>query len=357
MRKLGFWLLVSSLSFFVLPLMTVACSDDSEDQGDGKGEEVVNRGDKNSGKDDAGNDDEDLPPAHDNDWQTAQEDQFDTPYTIKCDTIFKINDVAFGMIHVAPGSYMMGANDGDALAQEDEKPALLTYVQDFYIGQVEVTQKLWKAVMGTNPSWHGGLLPARSGVNTDRLPAEHMTASQMKEFVDALNDYFGLKAEMANNTWYFDLPYESEWEYAARGGKSSKGYLYSGSNDPSSVAWCMFNSADYPIDESDWSWDEVEPDDDSGCKSHEVATKKPNELGIYDMSGNVSELCNSSYKSYKTGEPMYSVPYGVCRGGSFYTVSSDARVSAREEYSKAMDFYGSNTGLRIVLRYSPRVIY
>jgi len=154
----------------------------------------------------------------------------------------------WGMVFVEGGTFMMGAtSEQESDAFDWEKPAHRVTLSDFYIGKYEVTQAQWKAVMGSNPSYFKG----------DNLPVERVSWGDCQEFIRKLNERTGLT---------FRLPTEAEWDYAARGGNRSRGYKYSGSDDPDEVAWY---------------WD------NSGIKTHPVGQKRANELGLYDMSGNV----------------------------------------------------------------------
>ena len=179
-------------------------------------------------------------------------------------------------------------------AYDDEKPVHSVTLSSYSIGQTEVTQALWTAVMGSNPSANKG----------DNLPVEKVSWNDCQTFITKLNQLTGQK---------FRLPTEAEWEYAARGGKLSKGYKYSGSNTLSYVAWYTGNSS---------------------YKTHPVATKRPNELGLYDMSGNVWEWCQDWYGSYSSS--TQSNPTGpssgshrVHRGGSWLIDARHCRVSYR----------------------------
>jgi formylglycine-generating enzyme required for sulfatase activity len=204
------------------------------------------------------------------------------------------------MVDVDGGSFQMGADDSDAY--DDEKPVHREYVSTFRIGKTEVTQALWKAVMGSNPSYFKG----------DNLPVEEVSWNDCKTFISKLNSITGEN---------FRLPTEAEWEYAARGGNKSHGYKYSGSNNIGEVAWY---------------------DGNSGSKTHPVATKSSNELGIYDMSGNVlewtSDLWCSNYNTSRDGSDR------VFRGGSWVNFARFCRVSYR------FNFEALNTlGFRLAL--------
>ena len=172
---------------------------------------------------------------------------------------FTVNGVLFEMVRVEGGTFRMGATSeqgGDA--ERDEKPVHSVKLNTFYIGKTEVTQALWQAVMGSNPSHFKGA----------DLPVENVTWYDCQNFIQKLKSLTGQK---------FRLPTEAEWEFACRGGNKSRGYKYSGSNNLGSVAWYNGNS---------------------GGKTRPVGTKAPNELGIYDMSGNVWEWCNDWYADY-----------------------------------------------------------
>ena len=230
--------------------------------------------------------------------------------------VFKVKASSFGdieMVFVKGGTFTMGATSeqgGDA--ESYEKPTHSVTVSDFYIGKYEVTQAQWRKVMGSNPSYFTG----------DNLPVERVSWNDIQEFISKLN-------QMTGNT--YRLPTEAEWEYAARGGNQSGGYKYSGSNRLGDVAWY---------------------DSNSGSKTHPVGSKAPNELGIYDMSGNVWEWCQDWYGSYSSNaqtnpEGAYSGSSRVLRGGSWYSFARLCRVSNRNYHNP---YYGrGNFGFRLVL--------
>ena len=229
-------------------------------------------------------------------------------------TTFDVNGVSFDMIKVEGGTFTMGATSeqGDD-AYSDEKPAHQVTLSNYMIGKTEVTQELWQAVMGSNPSYYSG----------NDLPVEQVSWNDCQEFIEKLNSLTGLN---------FRLPTEAEWEYAARGGKKSKGYKYSGSNDIGSVAWYEETS--------------------NGSKKKPVATKAPNELGLYDMSGNVWEWCSDWYGDYsidsQTNPKGPSSGFGrVYRGGSWSSRARSSRVSFR--YCNNPDSRGNDLGLRLAL--------
>ena len=221
---------------------------------------------------------------------------------------FTANGVSFNMILVEHGTFQMGSTDGDS----DEKPVHQVSVSSFSIGQTEVTQELWEAVMGTNPSYIKGL----------KLPVERVSWNDCQEFIAKLNQLTGKT---------FRLPTEAEWEFAARGGNSSKGYTYAGSNTIDDVAWYYRNSS---------------------SKTHEVATKQANELGIYDMSGNVWEWCSDWYGRYSsdaqtnpTGAASGSTR--VYRGGSWSYYATYCRVAYRNGNAPTDAYF--NLGFRLAL--------
>ena len=218
-------------------------------------------------------------------------------------SIITVNGVSFVMVKVSGGTFQMGAtSEQGSDAESDEKPVHQVTLSDYYIGETEVTQELWQAVMGSNPSDHTG---------SGQLPVEEVSWSDCKTFITRLNNALtGMK---------FRLPTEAEWEFAARGGNSSQGYKYSGSNNIDDV----YNS-----------------------KTNEVGTKAPNELGIYDMSGNVFEWCQDWYDWRYYGYSEQTNPTGPA-SGSLRVLRGGWRVSARG-YSEPGKRY-SDTGLRLAL--------
>ena len=225
---------------------------------------------------------------------------------------FTAGGISFTRVAVEGGTFVMGAPDSDTEAWTDERPQHAVTLSDYYIGETEVTQALWKAVMGSNPSNSVG----------ENLPVEQVSWNDCQTFITKLN-------AMTGQT--FRLPTEAEWEYAARGGKKSQGCKYSGSNDIDLVAWYKENSGD---------------------KTHEVGKKTANELGIYDMSGNVWEWCQDWFDAYSseaqtnpTGPEMGSLR--VNRGGSWSNSARRCRVSNRISYSPSDCF--SYLGLRLAM--------
>jgi len=222
-----------------------------------------------------------------------------------------VNGVSFKMIGVEGGTFTMGCTSEQSDCDNDESPTHKVTVSDFSIGETEVTQALWKAVMGSNPSnWKG-----------DNLPVENVSWNDCQEFIKKLNALTGRE---------FRLPTEAEWEYAARGGNKSKGYKYSGGNTIEDVAWYTKNSS---------------------SQTHAVKGKRANELGLYDMSGNVYEWCGDWYGSYSGSSQ--TDPTGpssgsnrVYRGGGWYYDAGYCRVSNRFDFNP--DYHSINVGLRLV---------
>jgi len=227
------------------------------------------------------------------------------------------NDIKLEMVLVDPGSFTMSKKDGENDSSEVEHTKTLT--KAFYIGKYEVTQAQYQAVMGKNPSWFKG----------DNRPVECVSWHEAMEFCEKMNKY-------APEGWRFTLPTETQWEYAARGGKKSNGYKYSGSNDLASVGWY---------------------DGNSDPKTHEVGGKSANELGLYDMSGNVWEWCldndhlfNTSnntkaefMRAYRDNERSFR----VLRGGSCDNDAQNCRSANRS--SSYPGLRSSYLGFRLAL--------
>jgi formylglycine-generating enzyme len=222
---------------------------------------------------------------------------------------------AINLVKVKGGIFTMGSSDNDNEAYKDEKPQHKVIVSDFYICKTPVTQKQWQEIMGDNPS---------DFKNSDDCPVESVSWNRIQDCIKKLNEKTGLK---------FRLPTEAEWEYAARGGNKSKGYKFSGSNNLDEVGWYDKNSEN---------------------KTHPVAEKNPNELGIYDMSGNVWEWCQDKWHDNYNDAPddgsAWEIGDGsnrVCRGGSWNDSAQDCRVAFR-----SCDYPGrrfSFIGFRLVL--------
>lgn len=244
--------------------------------------------------------------------------------------------IANNMIYVQGGNFMMGTNDGD----NEEKPKHKVTVSDFYIGKYEVTQAQWQAVMGTTIQNYIDLgYSNRNGWGKgDNYPMYCVSWNDAQEFISKLNALTGKQ---------YRLPTEAEWEFAALGGNNSSGYKYSGSNDLSDVAWYYKNSGDKIIDE----WD-VNLDETNNNSTHPVGAKSPNELGIYDMSGNVLEWCNDWFGNYSNGAqnnpqgPSFG-SYRVARGGYWGDYLWTCRVTFRN--NNKPDVRAGGYGFRLVL--------
>ena len=233
---------------------------------------------------------------------------------------FTVKGVTFNMIQVEGGTFTMGATPEQQNPDSDEKPTHRVTLSSYYIGETEVTQALWQAVMGSTPTYNGGW--ESSYGKGDNYPAYRISWDDCQDFVRKLNSLTGVR---------FRLPTEAEWEFAARGGNKSKGYQYSGSNNIDAVAWYTNNS---------------------GRKTHPVATKQANELGIYDMSGNVWEWCQdwkADYSSSAQTNPTgpNSGATRVIRGGSWNGYAWICRSALRDDYAPDSRYYG--LGLRLAL--------
>ena len=231
---------------------------------------------------------------------------------------FTVNDVSFKMKKVSGGTFQMGEASE---AYIYETPIHSVTLSDYWIGETEVTQALWYAVMWQSPTWGGDQWSSSYGLG-DNYPAYYVSWDNCQEFITRLNQLTGLQ---------FRLPTEAEWEFAARGGNSSQGYKYAGSNTIGDVAWYSSNS---------------------GSKTQPVATKSPNELGLYDMSGNVYEWCQDWFGDYSSSaqtDPVGpSSGFGrVLRGGSWNNSAWYCRVSYRNYNTPSNHYY--DYGLRIAL--------
>lgn len=216
---------------------------------------------------------------------------------------FTVKGVTFKMIYVEGGTFTMGctSEQGDN-CYKDEYPSHQVTLSDFYMGETEVTQALWRAVMGSDPSCNGRWTYESGRGNS--YPAYRISWNECQEFIRKLNQLTGKT---------FLLPTEAQWEYAARGGNKSKGYKYAGGNTIDEVAWFITNS---------------------GSSTHPVKGKQANELGLYDMSGNVWEWCSDLYGSYSSSSQTN--PTGsssgskhILRGGGWFSNAYFCRVAVR----------------------------
>lgn len=226
---------------------------------------------------------------------------------------FTVNGVTFNMINIKGGSFMMGSGkeQGDEVWPE-EQPQHEVVLSDFLIGETPVTQELWKAVMNSNPSRFIG----------NKNPVENVSWNDCQKFIKKLNELTGKT---------FSLPSEAQWEYAARGGQKSKGYKYSGGNILVHVGWSLVSRI---------------------RSTQDVKTKEPNELGLYDMSGNVWEWCKDNfykYSRYKRIDPVgvSAMGHHIRRGGCWAISARHCRVSSRDD--KPSNHRSSQQGFRLVL--------
>lgn len=234
------------------------------------------------------------------------------------------SSVTFDIVLVEGGTFTMGGREDDPRARPWEFPAHQVTVSDYYIGVTEVTQELWRAVMGTSSSSSPFWFVSTNGyTNNYKRPAENVTFAQCQSFITKLNQKTGKTFRMLT---------EAEWEYAARGGKLSRGYMFPGSNDVDEVAWHQGNSGDV---------------------THPVAEKLPNELGLYDMGGNVEEWCSDWYGLYT--EAAQTNPTGptsgstrIVRGASWNQAWYSCRPSARHD-SGIPTYAHARRGLRIAM--------
>lgn len=229
--------------------------------------------------------------------------------------VFTVKGVKFTMMLVEGGTFSMGATSEQIVndTPEDEFPVHNVTLSNYYIGETEVTQELWNVVMGENPSNFKGDL---------QRPVEMVSWDDCQKFIAKLNELTG-KA--------FRLPTEAQWEYAARGGKQTKKYLYSGGDDLDAIAWHYYNASE---------------------TTHPVKTKLYNELHLYDMSGNVWEWCADWYGAYSADEQ--TDPTGpakgekrVVRGGAWSYMSTYAPVAYRNYCEPGFSWYAC--GLRLAL--------
>ena len=241
---------------------------------------------------------------------------------------FIVGSCRFKMIRVDGGTFTVGAtNEQGGDAYSDELPTHQVTLSDYYIGQTEVTQALWEAVMGESVTQ----IANREGWSTVGVGVDYpmycISYDDCTTFVNKLNTLFS--SQLGGKR--FALPTEAQWEFAARGGNKSKGYKYAGSNYLDEVAWYR---------------------DNSGSNTHPVAQKRPNELGLYDMSGNVLEWCEDWKGSYSSNAqtnpkgPTYD-SYRVIRGGSWGNLARNCRVSIRGSFTP--DYRNYYVGLRLCL--------
>ncbi len=233
---------------------------------------------------------------------------------------FKVRGVSFCMVKVEKGTFTMGATPEQGLyAYDNEKPTHKVTLNEYYIGTTEVTQALWNAVM--NEKNQKKLIQESKYIHGKgpQCPVYGIYYHEIKIFLSKLNDLTGKK---------FRLPTEAEWEYAARGGNKSQNYIYAGSDNIDEVAW----------------YEEM-----TIGKVHSVAQKAPNELGIYDMSGNVSEIIGEDYRQYTAESQTNTISeyhiYNCYRGGGCRDYARCCRVSYRSKYTPDKNIWGFRLAL------------
>lgn len=235
---------------------------------------------------------------------------------------FTVKGVTFTMISVQGGTFQMGATSEQKHPYDNEKPVHSITLSDYSIGETEVTQALWEAVMGETVTQ----IASRTNRNTYGIganyPMYYVSWNDCQEFIKKLNSLTGEN---------FRLPTEAEWEYAARGGNQSRKTQYAGNSNIDLVAWYSSNS---------------------DSKTHAVKTKQPNELGLYDMSGNVLEWCHDRYGGYSRSSQTNpqgpsSGSYRVVHGGSWYENARHCRSAARYGFNPTHGY--AALGLRLAL--------
>lgn len=240
-----------------------------------------------------------------------------------------VRDMISNMVKVEAGTFYMGAQKDSVLyhnydeeATSLEGPVHEVTVSEFYINKYEVTQLLWEAIMDETPNKEKDMQWEDEFGKGDNYPAYRISYNEVETFIGKLNEYTGLR---------FSLPTEAQWEYAARGGKNTYYELYAGGYNVLEVAWIDSNSD----------------------KCSEVGKKNANGLGLYDMSGNVWEMCQDWYYDYTeeaVTDPVgeeYNQGLKVFRGGSWNTNAQQARVTAR--YKQGIHYRDYNTGFRLVI--------
>ena len=240
-----------------------------------------------------------------------------------------VRNMIENMVKVETGTFYMGAQKDsveyycyDEEATSIEGPVHEVTVSEFYINKYEVTQLLWEAIMGETPNDENDMQWEDEFGKGDNYPAYRISYDEVETFIGKLNEYTGLR---------FSLPTEAQWEYAAKGGKDTYYSLYAGGGNVLEVAWIDSNSD----------------------KCSEIGKKNANSLGLYDMSGNVWEMCQDWYYDYTeeaVTDPVgeeYNQGYKVFRGGSWNTNAQQARVTAR--YRQGIHYRDYNTGFRLVI--------
>jgi len=258
------------------------------------------------------------------------------------------------MVFVERGSFNMGDEVGD-LWQENRPVHKVTLTYDFYIDKYEVTFDEYDAFCEST----GKSKPGDEGWGREKRPVINVSWNDAMEYCNWLSEKEKLPKAYDENGNLIDrdgvvvtdpskvvgyrLPTEAEWEYAARGGKESKGFWYSGSNNADEVAWYSHNSGDELLEGSLSDESGLKAITENNCRSHEVGTKAPNEIGLYDMSGNVWELCSDWFYDYtdsgQTNPYNDSGSFKVFHGGSWFDHVSRLRVAGRSGNGRTFKYY------------------
>lgn len=251
-----------------------------------------------------------------NEAGTAYGEEFSFTTSAASELSVEVNGLTIDLVLVEGGTFNMGATDEEPYSYEYEKPVHKVTLDSYYIAKYEVSQALWIEIMGSNPS---------SLVQNNACPVDNVSYLQCLNFVQALNERTGLS---------FSLPTEAQWEYAARGGNKSEGYMYSGSDDATVVGWVIENMTEFG--------------------QHPCGEKAPNELGIYDMTGNVNEWCYDRYALYSADDQVN--PSGPDSGSDLFVVRGGSYLCEAEKYcrnSKRMNWPSNyaqmDIGFRLVL--------
>ncbi|MCR4965360.1 MAG: formylglycine-generating enzyme family protein [Bacteroidales bacterium] len=253
----------------------------------------------------------------------------DGNHAIDSNLTFTVSGVTFKMVYVQGGTFTMGctSEQGDD-CYSDENPAHSVTLSDYWIGETEVTQALWKAVMGSTVSQQRDKVNSSWSLRGEgsSYPMYYVSWEEAVQFCSKLNS---MVSSQLPSGWKFSLPTEAQWEYAARGGNKKSGYKYAGGNSIGEVAWY---------------------DGNGGSGTHPVKGKSPNALGLYDMTGNVWEWCSDWYGSYSSGaqtnpEGPSSGSLRVLRGGSWSGSARHCRVPRRFNINPAYRF--SDFGFRL----------
>jgi len=249
-----------------------------------------------------------------------------------------VSGLGLKMVYVAPGKFTMGTPINDLDSFSYETPHCVTITKGFWIGKFELLQNEYQKIMGINPSNDKG----------EQLPVDRVSWTDAVSFCRKLTEQ-EMKSGRLLSGYVYRLPTEAEWEYAARGGDKSNGYKYSGSNNVDNVAWYYENSGTSRLNESTLNYNKLKS---NKSRMHKVGEKYPNELGAYDMSGNLSEWCLDWYGDFSDESVVdpKGPPLAGCRmirGGGWMGGSRNCRVSNRDWCSPRERLI--SIGFRVVL--------